>query len=137
MCREYKDPRDLCDCWEFKEGKIVKKEKTMKKLRLPLILLMVLFVGCAGMGINLDTPEKKYLGARAELNLLLEQYIQIQGSIKDADHAKAKEAFNAADLALDTWELMLGQKDYDFSKDIRAWLTAKNVIIDILRKVTK
>lgn len=108
----------------------------MKKRNL-LIILCVLLIGCASTGINLDTPEKKYLGARTELNLLLEQYIQIQGAINDIDHAKAKEAFKAADFALDTWELMLGRGSYDFSNDIRAWLTAKNIILEVIRKVAK
>jgi len=112
----------------------------MKKfIVLPMLLIFLFgsFVGCANMGINLDTPEKKYLGARAELNLLLEEYIQLQGRVSDGDHAIAKEAFKAADLALDTWEMMLGKKDYDFSNDIRAWLNAKNIIIDIIRRVAK
>lgn len=111
----------------------------MKKLNLIMVALMVfvLAAGCASTGINLDTPEKKYLGARAELNLLLEQYIQIQNKVSDSDHAAAKKAFISADMALDTWELMLGKADYDFSKDIRAWLEAKNIIIETLRKVIK
>jgi len=107
----------------------------MKKLI--SVFLIFLFVGCASMGINLDTPEKKYLGARAELNLLLEQYVQMQDRVNDSDHAKAKQAFKAADLALDTWEMMLGQKDYNFSSDIRVWLTAKNTIMEIIRRVEK
>ena len=108
----------------------------MKKL-IVLPMLLIFLIGCAVMGINLDTPEKKYLGARAELNLLLEQYIQVQGVVSDDDHAKATQAFKSADSALDAWELMLGQKNYDFSKDVQAWLTAKNIILDVLRKVTK
>ena len=101
------------------------------------ILLIIIMIGCASSGINLDTPEKKYLGARAELNLLLEQYIQIQDKVSDNDHANAKRAFLAADMALDTWELMLGGSNYDFSNDIRIWLEAKNTILEIIRRVTK
>ena len=70
--------------------------KTSIRGKFAVIILMVsmLFVGCASMGINLDTPEKKYLGARSELNLLLGQYIQIQDKVSDTDHLAAKEAFN-------------------------------------------
>ena len=109
----------------------------MKKFKFTIVIILTLMMGCASMGINLDTPEKKYLGARAELNLLLEQYIQLQYKVSDPDHAAAKQAFISADMALDTWEIMLGQKDYDFSKDIRTWLIAKNQIIEIIRKVAK
>ena len=107
------------------------------KFKVGIVIILALIMGCASMGINLDTPEKKYLGARTELNLLLEQYVQLQNKVSDDDHAVAKQAFISADLALDTWELMLGQKDYDFSKDIRTWLIAKNQILEIIRKVVK
>lgn len=108
----------------------------MKKLKfVPILVAFVLILGCANMGINLDTPEKKYLGARSEFNLLLKQYIQVQDTISDKDHKIAKEAFYSADKALDMWEFMLGDSSYDFSKDIQTWLTAKRVIMEILRKV--
>ena len=109
----------------------------MKKFKIGIIIFLMLTFSCASMGINLDTPEKKYLGARTELNLLLEQYIQLQNKVSDDDHAVAKQAFISADLALDTWELMLGQKDYNFSNDIKTWLIAKNQILEIIRKVVK
>ena len=108
----------------------------MRKFVLPVVLLMFFFMSCASMGISLDTKEKKYLAARTELNLLLTQYIQIQDKVSDTDHAKAKQAFKAADMALDTWNAMLST-DYDYSKDVRTWLAAKNVIIQILQEVTK
>ena len=107
------------------------------KFKVGIVIILALIMGCASMGINLDTPEKKYLGARAELNLLLEQYIQLQNKVSDTDHAVAKQSFISADMALDTWELMLGQKDYNFSNDIKTWLIAKNQILEIIRKVVK
>jgi len=107
------------------------------KFKVGIVIILALIMGCASMGINLDTPEKKYLGARAELNLLLEQYIQLQNKVSDVDHAVAKQSFISADMALDTWEFMLGQKDYNFSNDIKTWLIAKNQILEIIRKVVK
>ncbi len=106
----------------------------MKKRFLALILIVVFLAGCAGMGIKLDTTEKKYLAARTELNLILEQYVMMQGRVSLEDHAVAKEAFYSADVALDTWEMMLGQANYNFSNDVRTWLKAKNAIITVLRK---
>lgn len=100
---------------------------------LSVLLAMVFLMSCGHFGINLDTPEKKYLGARTELNLLLEEYVQMQNQVSDTDHAKAKVAFEAADQSLDTWELMLGNKNYDPTKDIRTWLEAKNIVIKIIR----
>lgn len=102
--------------------------------KLIIIPLVLMLISCAGMGINLDTPEKKYLAARAELNLLLEEYIQVQNRVSDKDHETAKTAFESADMALDTWELMLGNDNYDLSKDIRTWLAAKKAILEILRR---
>ena len=101
----------------------------MKKF---LLIMIMLCVGCGT--IQLDTNEKKYVAARAELNLFLEQYILIQDKISDEDHAKAKAAFIAADQALDTWELFLG-KDYDYSNDLMAWLETKRIILDIIRRL--
>ena len=108
----------------------------MRKFRFLILPLLVIFVSCSSLGINLDTKEKKYLAARTELNLLLTQYIQVQDKVSVTDHTKAKQAFIAADIALDTWGAMLGT-DYDYSKDIRVWLTTKNVIIQILQEVLK
>lgn len=111
------------------------KGNTMKKLTIGIMCLVLITIfGCSGMGINLDTMEKKYLGARTELNLLIEEYIQMQDQVSESDHETAKNAFYAADKALDTWELMLGNENYDFSTDIRIWLEAKRVIIEILRR---
>jgi len=92
-----------------------------------------MFTACAGMGIKIDTTEKKYLAARAELNLLLEQYIQIQDTIPDKEHKAASTAFITADTTLDTWECFLDKKDYDYSTNLLVWLEAKRTILLILR----
>ena len=116
------------------------KTSTRGKISVVMLILFLAFIGCAGgMGIKLDTPEKKYLGARAELNLLLEQYEPIQNKISDADHERAKVAFTSADDTLDIWEAMIlaGDTDYDFSNNLSTWLKAKSVIIEVLRTVTK
>jgi len=106
-----------------------------KKSIIASIVCLLLFIGCAS--INLDTEEKKFLSARAELNLLLEQYILIQDSIPDPDHEKAKLAFTTADEVLDAWESKLSVQGYDWTQDIKLWLDAKNIIIKILMEVNK
>ena len=103
--------------------------------RVMMVLSLAIFaayacVGCAT--VQLDTPEKKYLAARAELNLLLEQYIQIQQHISDQDHTIAKEAFFAAAAALDVWGASLGQPGYSAMNDIQVWLKAKNTILKVI-----
>ena len=108
----------------------------MRKIRWVAPILVLMFVACATIGVNLDTPEKKYLSARSELNLLLEEYISVQDLISDADHQIAKDAFVMADKALDSWRSMLGYENYDFSKDIRTWLQAKKIILEVLRRAT-
>jgi hypothetical protein len=99
-----------------------------------IVIVALFFVGCAG--IQLDTPEKKYLAARAELNLLLEQYISLQNEVSDDDHAVAVQAFETADMALDAWEALLGTDGYSPANDVRTWLKAKSVILKILREVS-
>lgn len=109
----------------------------IRKIRIFLasLLCLTFIISCSGMGIRLDTPEKKYLGARAELNLLLQQYIDVQDKVSVSDQETAKKAFNSADLALDTWERMLGVENYDFSKDIKVWLETKRVVLNIIRSI--
>jgi len=104
-----------------------------KRYSVIFILIVFMFIGCAGMGINLNTPEKKYLGARAELNILLSEYIQIQDKVSTNDHKNAKNAFLAADVALDAWEARLGDSNYDYAKNLKLWLEAKNTIINIIQ----
>jgi hypothetical protein len=107
----------------------------MKKRSILAIIVCLALFSCAGLGINLDTTEKKYLAARTELNLFLEQYIMIQDKVSDVDHEKAKLAFKSADAALDAWEPMVGMADYDWTKDMAVWLNAKNILINILTEV--
>ena len=104
-----------------------------KALHTPIILIIMTCLSCASLGVNLNTPEKKYLAARSELNLLLEQYIQIQDTVKDTDHKRAKHAFKSADAALDVWEPNAVDPDYNYSQNLQQWITAKNVILQILR----
>lgn len=104
------------------------------RIGLCLVLLTLVMAGCATMGINLDTPEKKCLAARSELNLLLGEYLKIQATVSDADHLKAKAAFTAADVTLDTWEAGLGKTDYNYAADMATWLAVKNNIIAILTR---
>ena len=105
--------------------------------RIMMVVALAIFMayacvvsGCATM--QLDTPEKKYLAARSELNLLLQQYIQVQHHINDTDHAIAKEAFFTAAAALDAWGGSLGQPGYSPMNDIQVWLKMKNTILRII-----
>lgn len=98
-------------------------------------IIVLMLIGCGHFGINIDSPEKKYLAARSELNLLLEQYIQVQDKVSNSNHEIAKTAFKTADTALDAWHKNLFNESYDFTKDIRAWIQAKNTIIQIIREV--
>lgn len=106
----------------------------MIKRNVVFIMMLFLVAGCARLGINLNTREKQVLAARVELNLLLEQYIQIQGQIDDKDHSKAKIAFRAADTAIDTMEAMLLNTGYKPGNDMQKWLDAKNVVMAIIVK---
>lgn len=110
-----------------------------QKYRILAVFLLMLFfvvgtISCAG--VQLDTPEKRYLAARAELNLLLEQYISIQNLVDDETHEMAVQAFEVADMSLDTWEAMLGSSGYNPVDDVRTWLQAKSMILKILKEVS-
>lgn len=104
----------------------------MIKKKVSIVLIFFLLCGCAQLGINLNTTEKKHAAARAELNLLLERYISIQGDVADTDHQNAKWAFVTADASLDAWERQLGNPDYEWYQDMETWLDCKNIIIAIL-----
>ena len=64
---------------------------------------------------------------------MLEEYLLIQDKVADKDHKIVKDAFLAADVALDTWEGMLGESRYDYLADMRVWVKAKGVILKIIR----
>ena len=99
-----------------------------------LIFIALVFVLGACASVKLDTPEKKYLAARSELNLLLEQYIPIQDNFSSTDQKNIKAAAQSADMALDAWEKMLGNENYNYLQDMRTWLSAKDVIVKIMQK---
>jgi len=95
--------------------------------------LAMLIMSCASMG-ELNTPEKKFLAARGELNILLEQYIMIQEDVPMPLHLKIKGYLENADLVLDMWETNLG-KDIDFSSDYAAWIRIKSQILQTLKEI--
>lgn len=107
-----------------------------RKLSCLLILVLLFGAGCASLGIKIDSTEKQYLAARAELNLLLEYYVSVQDQISGADHIKAKAAFVGADVALDTWEAGLGKSNYNYASDLAVWLEAKRSVTEILRRIS-
>jgi hypothetical protein len=96
------------------------------------MIAAVMMTSCAG--IDIDTTEKKYLAARTELNLFIEQYVDIQRDVSEADHQRVKEAFYRADAILDIWEMNLGN-DYDFTEDYKSWIEVKSLIMQILMEV--
>ena len=99
---------------------------------LVLMMSVLLMHGCGvfeNIGNTLDTPEKKYVAARAELNLLIKQYLDIQDSVPDEEHKVIKQALYDADKALDIWEIFLQTPNYDYSQNIKVFLEAKSIII--------
>ena len=101
----------------------------MRNLAIVLAICAAVFAGCA----TIDTEEKQYLAARAELNLLLDTYIGMQYEIGDTDHEHIRTAFHTADAALDLWENNLGA---DWSQNYRAWIEAKSIILQTIKGVT-
>lgn len=104
-----------------------------RKIVVLSIIIMALFLGACATA-NIDTPEKKYLVARSELNLLLEQYIGIQDKFKPADQKTIKEAFYTSKMALDVWEINISTIGYDFTTDYKTWLAAKSLILQTIRE---
>lgn len=103
-----------------------------RKIRICVVLAMIVFTACAA--INLNTPEKQYLAARAEFNLILEQYISIQSQVPDDQHKRIVQAFESAQVALDAWsDAVVAHKDP--ATNIQAWLKAKSLILKILREI--
>lgn len=97
-----------------------------------IVIMMYLLANCAPTGINLNTPEKQYLAARSELNILLSNYLAIQDNVSPKDHKKIKSAFITADYALDLWSEAIHNQNYNPTQDIRVWIKSKNRIIEIL-----
>ena len=106
-----------------------------RKFNFVVVLLCVFCVGCAGLGIKLDTKEKQLFAARTELNLLLEFNIGIQDQFSEKYHQRARAAFTTADEVIDTWEaIVIGGGNPSF-QNIEDWLSAKKAIMDVLRGV--
>ena len=107
----------------------------MKKLVLPVIVLLMICFGCAGMGINLETNEQKYLAARENLNLLIEQSIPLKKNMDKIMRINAGMAFKNADKILDAWGRRVSVPDYNYKTDMKLWLEAKSIILGILSEV--
>ena len=112
-------------------------EGTKAKIVLIGLLLLVtyLFYGCADMGIKIETNEQKYLAARENLNLLIEQSMPLKKKMDIDTRAAAGIAFKNADKVLDAWGRTIGIPDYDYRKDMKLWLEAKSIILTILSEV--
>jgi len=99
-----------------------------------LICILLMFNGCGVLGnISIETTEQKYVAARAELNIILKQYIDVQYSISEEDHKIVKKAFYDADIALDAWEAFLDTPMYNYQSNLQSYLDAKNIIMEVLR----
>jgi len=115
------------------------RKKGMRKRNMGTVVVLVMLAALIGaMGLlngcatfQVDTQEKQYLAARTELNMLLGEYIKIQDTIKPEDRTTVRASFLAADGALDIWESMLGDKNYDYASSLAIWLDAKKKIIAI------
>jgi len=105
----------------------------MKRLTALLIAGVLLLSGCAFFQ-NVDTPEKKYLVAREQLNKALEEYINIQDEVSYSTHEEIKTAFIAADSALDAWGRHL-DNGLPYDQDMALWMDAKTIIIRVLREI--
>jgi hypothetical protein len=105
-----------------------------KRSTLAIIVCLALF-SCASMGINLDTTEKKYLAARENLNLLIEQAMPLRKEMDRITRANLGIAFKNADKVLDAWGRTINIPDYDYRSDLKLWLEAKGIILGILAEV--
>ena len=94
-------------------------------------------VSCATLGININSPQKKYLVARTSFNDLMDQYIAQADRIPLDKRLEIQVGIKATDKALDTWERSVLDPEYDFSKDMAVWLEFKTMVIGILEEVKK
>ena len=90
--------------------------------------------GCATTQ-NLDTPEKQYVTARAQLNLFLEQYLDMQDDVPDHLHKTMVVSFKSADTLLDAWEPFAADPNYDFASDYKAWIKIKSDILNVFKEI--
>lgn len=102
-----------------------------------LSCLSVGLVSCATLGVNIDSPEKKYLVARIGFNDLLEQYIIYADKVPMEKRIAIKDGIIATDKALDTWEKSVLDPNYDFTEDMQVWLEFKRLLLQILQEVQK
>ena len=100
-----------------------------------ILLVAYILQGCANMGINLETNEQKYLAARENLNLLIEQSMPLKKKMDNITRANAGIAFKNADKVLDAWGRTINIPDYDYRTDMKLWLEAKSIILGILAEV--
>jgi len=106
----------------------------MRKLNYLVILFLCgSLISCATLGIDLNTPQKKYLAARVEFNDMMEQYIKVAATIPMEKRVNIRTALKATDTALDTWEKHVMDKNYDFTKDRQVWLDCKNLLLEVLK----
>ncbi len=104
-----------------------------RRVSLALIFVLLLVFGCAGR--QLDTPDKKYLAARMELNKTMKSYLLHRNTLPEAEKKAMSEKvypyFRNADLALDAWGAALsGEGDIYMAEE--QFLTAKKFLITLL-----
>jgi len=101
-----------------------------------VLAIAVLLSGCAGL--NVDTPDKKYLAAQAEFELLLKRYLQYYDDLSPGAQAtlkaKVNPVFHKGQLALDMWYSVLGAGG-DPAASVETYLNIKNQLIDLIAEV--
>ena len=102
-----------------------------------MVMLSCLSIGlmsCATLGVNIDSPQKKYLVARTGFNDLMEQYIAQADKIPLEKRLEIRMGIKATDKALDTWERSVLDPEYDFAKDMAVWLEFKSMVLKEVQK---
>ena len=102
-----------------------------------LLCLSLCLMSCATLGINVNSPQKKYLVARVGFNDLMEQYIAQADKIPLDKKMEVRKGIKATDKALDTWERSVLDPEYDFTKDMAVWLEFKSLVLQIFEEVQK
>jgi len=104
-----------------------------RKISLALIVVLLLVFGCGSR--QLDTPDKKYLAARMELNKTMKSYLAHRSTLSEEDRKAMAEKvypyFKNADLALDAWSAaLLGEGSIYIAEE--EFLMAKKSLITLL-----
>ena len=107
--------------------------KTKRMLRFSVVSFLLLFmVGCATLGINLDTKEKKFLAVQKEVNSALTDYKTFLLAQTPADQAALHEAYDvpikAMSAALDAWQQVVQGITLDTGQ-MEEFLRIKNELI--------